>query len=489
MADDVSRGIAAQSLVERWQHGPKFLRLPENEWPQDSSTVHQPEVQGECRKVHHVCAQTTSEHPINCQKFSSWRKLVRVTAYTLRLVWNLRARCHNRPQEKNEMKARDGPLSPQELQHAENHWIKESQKSPSNRLRKGELKKLSPYTDSDGIVRVGSRADKALVSYETRHPALLPKEHWISLLITRHIHQCGHTAVAATVAKTRKRFWILQAHDLAKTVKFRCVFCREMQAMTESQVMADLPECRLAPFTPPFYYTSCDYFGPCHVKVGRNKTAKYYGVIFTCLNTRAVHLELAVDYSTIEFIQVLRRFFAVREQPSLMISDNGTQFVGAERELKEMIRGWDTEKDCVSFQQKGECSGNLPHRHLHIRTDVRKPLVKSCKLALKKAIGAQVLTPFELYTYLLEVVNLVNQRPIGRIPNDPDDGSYLCPNDILLGRASSHVPQGPFRETKNPRLRVEFVQKIVDSFWKRWTRDVFPSLIQRKKWNAERETS
>ena len=101
VADDVSRGIAAQSLVERWQHGPKFLRLPENEWPQDPSTIHQPEVEEGYRKVHHVCAQTTSEHPIDCLKFSSWRKLVRVTAYTLRLVWNLRARCHNRTQEKN----------------------------------------------------------------------------------------------------------------------------------------------------------------------------------------------------------------------------------------------------------------------------------------------------------------------------------------------------------------------------------------------------
>ena len=84
------------------------------------------------------------------------------------------------------------------------------------------------------------------------------------------------------------------------------------------------------------------------------------------------------------------------------------------------------------------------------------------------------------------MANLVNQRPIGRIPNDPDDGSYVCPNDMLLGRATSHVPQGPFKETKNPRQRVEFVQKIVDSFWKRWTRDVFPSLIPRKKWNTEK---
>ena len=82
----------------------------------------------------------------------------------------------------------------------------------------------------------------------------------------------------------------------------------------------------------------------------------------------------------------------------------------------------------------------------------------------------------------------MNQRPIGRIPNDPDDGSYLCPNDMLLGRATSTVPQGPFRETRNPRHRVEFVQKIVDIFWRRWTRDVFPSLVPRKKWNAEKRT-
>ena len=121
--------------------------------------------------------------------------------------------------------------------------------------------------------------------------------------------------------------------------------------------------------------------------------------------------------------------------------------------------------------------------HTGISTSERMcgSISEELQLALKKAIGTQVLTLFELNTCLLEVANLVNQRPIGRIPYDPDDGSYLCPNDILLGRASSHVPQGPFRETKNPRLRVEFVQKIADSFWKRWTRDVFLPLIPRKK--------
>ena len=97
-----------------------------------------------------------------------------------------------------------------------------------------------------------------------------------------------------------------------------------------------------------------------------------------------------------------------------------------------------------------------------------------------------MLSPFELYTYLLEAANLVNSRPIGRVPNDPDDGTYISPNDILLGRSTSDVPQGPFRQTKNPRYRVEFVQKLVDSFWTKWSRDVFPSLVLRKKWRTQR---
>ena len=121
---------------------------------------------------------------------------------------------------------------------------------------------------------------------------------------------------------------------------------------------------------------------------------------------------------------------------------------------------------------------------MHVFVYTYEALVKSCKRALKTAIGDHTLSPFELYTYILEVANLVNQRPVGRVPNDPDDGSYLCPNDMLLGRASPRVPQGPFEETRNPRQPVEFVQKIVNSFWNRWKRDVFPLLLPRKKWNV-----
>ena len=239
-----------------------------------------------------------------------------------------------------------------------------------------------------------------------------------------------------------------------------------------------------AVYTPSFH-TACDYFGPYPVKISRNKCAKYYGVIFTCMVTRAIHLELTVDYSTMEFLQTPRWLFAIRGQPALLMSDNRSQLVGAERELEEMIRGWNR-KELKEFgaEQEMEWKFTTPGAPHH--NGVAESLVKSTKRALKKAIGKQILSPFEFYTCLMEIANLINQRPIGRVPNDPNDGSCLCPNDLLLRRASSTVPQGPFQETRNPRRRVEFVQKIVDAFWQQWKRDVFPTLVPRKRWTVEK---
>lgn len=193
-------------------------------------------------------------------------------------------------------------LTLQELETSRTFWINAAQKGLDARVKAKELKMLSPFTNNEGILRVGGRIENALVSYETRHVALLPYDHQIPRLIIEEFRQKGHTGVASTVAETRRKYWITRAHDLAKTVKSNCVTCLAANPKTETQIMANLPQQRLQPHPPPFYYTSCDYFGPLTVKVGRNKTTKHYGVIFTCLNTRAVHLEIATDCSAMGFI-------------------------------------------------------------------------------------------------------------------------------------------------------------------------------------------
>lgn len=127
---------------------------------------------------------------------------------------------------------------------------------------------------------------------------------WRSLNITAHRSACS----SVWTLVTRTKYWIVRAQDLSKSIKFRCVVCLEIGARVESQVMADLPQSHLAPFTPPFYHTSCDYFGPDRVRISCNKIVKHYAVIFTSLNMRAVHLELTADCMTMAFMQILRRF-------------------------------------------------------------------------------------------------------------------------------------------------------------------------------------
>ena len=116
---------------------------------------------------------------------------------------------------------------------------------------------------------------------------------------------------------------------------------------------------------------------------------------------------------------------------------------------------------------------------------VVESLIKPVKKAIKLAIGTNVLKFSELQTVLYESSNLVNERPIGEHPTNPDDGGYLCPNDILLGRASSHVPSGPFQEVCGKR-RFEFIQTLADNVWKKWTRNYFSSLIIQQKWHTAR---
>ena len=112
--------------------------------------------------------------------------------------------------------------------------------------------------------------------------------------------------------------------------------------------------------------------------------------------------------------------------------------------------------------------------------------MKSVKRALKVVIGDQICSYAEFQTVVYEAAQLVNQRPIGKVPSSPDDGTYLCPNDLLLGRSTSHVPQGPFEERAKMKHRIDFIEEIVGNFWKRWSREVFPNLVIEPKWHVER---
>ena len=197
--------------------------------------------------------------------------------------------------------------------------------------------------------------------------------------------------------------------------------------------------------------------------------------------------DVTTDYSTQGFLMVLRRFVSIRGYPKQLFSDCGSQLAAASKELKSVIEGLDKDR-LREFGAEHGLEWRFTAADAPWQNGCSESLVKSVKTALKGAIGDQVLmfSEFQTVASCFEAANLVNERPIGIHPTDPNDDAYLGPNHLLLGRASARVPSGPFLQTKNERLRFEFVQKLIDSFWKRWMRDFFPSLLVRQKWHVDR---
>ena len=299
------------------------------------------------------------------------------------------------------------------------------------------------------------------------------------------IYNRGHHGVLSTAIKVRARFWITKLLNMVKSIKFQCIICKKLDKTLSQQVMGKLPEERLKP-APPRYTTAIDLFDPYTIKdeVKKRTRSKVYGVLFNCLTTRAVRVDLAPDYSADKFLMVFGRFVSIRGYPSKMYSNNGPQLVASSKELSNMTKEWDWDK-LKAFGTIEGFEWNFTPADAPWQNGVSEALIKSIKKTLTVSINENILTFSELQTVMFEAGNLVNERPIGRHPTSPDEGTYICPNDLLLGRCTSRVPSGPFKQSANLRQIFEFVQNIIDAFWKKWTRDFFPNLIIRQKWHSE----
>ena len=155
-----------------------------------------------------------------------------------------------------------------------------------------------------------------------------------------------------TWALLRQHFWVINGATTMRQVIGKCVLCRKRNAKAGEQLMANLLEDRLKVNSPPFALVGIDYFGPFLAKQGRSE-AKRYGCIFSCLTVRATHIEVAKDLSTNVFINAMRRFIARRDNPFYIYSDNGANFVGAERILKKSLETWNQNQIHDHSLQKG----------------------------------------------------------------------------------------------------------------------------------------
>ena len=236
--------------------------------------------------------------------------------------------------------------------------------------RSSQLSRLDPFLDQNGLLRVGGRLQKLEELDEgIRHPVIVPTRGHFTDLIIRHAHQnTAHGGRGLTMNEIRNRYWIINGNSAVRYYISRCVDCRRLRAKVNDQKMADLPLGKSEKVTaPPFTYCGIDYFGPFVVKQGR-KEVKRYGAVFTCMASRAVHIETAVSLETDSFINALRRFIARRGPVREIRSDQGTNLVGAEKELnlalKEMNHD-EIQKSLVRITPVGLSLGNeTPLLHL-----------------------------------------------------------------------------------------------------------------------------
>ena len=201
--------------------------------------------------------------------------------------------------------------------------------------------KLDPFIDDEGILRVGGRIKRSAVASEMQHPVLLPKSCRIAELVVRWCHeQVAHAGRGMTMNQIRSSgFWVTRCNSLVRCIILKCVRCKQLRGRLQQQKMADLPKERMSE-EPPFTYCGVDLFVSFLVKDGR-KEVKRYGALYTCLSSRAIHIEVVYSLSTDSFIMSLRRFVECRGNVKMIRSDNGSNLVGTSAELSRVFQEMD----------------------------------------------------------------------------------------------------------------------------------------------------
>ena len=344
------------------------------------------------------------------------------------------------------------------------------------------LCKLNAMLDGEGILRVGGRLENAAISYDAKHQIILPYRHHVTNLIIQKYHQeAGHLGQEYVLSSLRQLFWIIKGRSALHRVVSKCFLCRKLGAARGEQLMANLPKERLTPEDPPFTSVGVDYFGPLYVQQGRSHV-KRYGCVFTCLTTRAVHIEITSSLDTDSFINALRRFISLRGNPSSVYSDNGSNFHTGEQEMRTAIDDWNQRAICEFLRLKNISWKFNPPYDSHMG-GVWERVIRSIRKILTALLGQQLVNEEMLRTLMAEVQGILNSRPLMPVSNDPNDLEPLTPSHLLLLRANPNMPPRVFvKEDTYCKRRWRQVQYMSDIFWKRWLKEYLPTLQVRQKW-------
>ena len=261
--------------------------------------------------------------------------------------------------------------------------------------------------------------------------------------------------------------------------------CRKINGRIQGQKMADLPAVRITEGGPPFLYTGLDFFGPFLVRRGRGQSRiKRYGVIFTCLTMRAVHLEVAADMTTDSFINVLRRFIGRRGQVKTIMSDHGTNMIGVRKEIRNCFQEVNSSKVERELMKLGVDWKFNPPGASHFG-GVWERMIGVFRRVFECIRSSQILDDDSLATLFCEVEAIINSRPLCPLTSDVNDSRAITPNMLLTMGSCPEALDGI--EAENClRKRWRQVQHLAEQFWIRWRKEYLTTLQTRQKWRREK---
>ena len=504
-ADHATRPVHASQLQHtNWFSGPSFLAQSKPEPSQsDIFSLIDPEADVEVRPDVTSLITKTSEVQIKShrfERFSHWMTLCRTMASLIRVAASFKKtsdqskcrgwKCYSEPSTVSELHRAKSVIIltvQHEIFKEEFRCVNMKQVLP----KQSPLTKLNPILDEDGLLRIGGRLGSATLTKEEKHPLIIPHTHHIASLLVRYYHEkVAHQGRHITEGAIRAAgLWIIGSKRLVSSVIYKCVICRRLRGTLQIQKMADLPADRLSPM-PPFTNVGLDVFGPWTVLTRRTRggsaDSKRWAVLFTCMSTRAVHIELVESMSTSSFINALRRFFSIRGPAKLLRSDRGTNFIGACKELSidhrdATLNSYLQEKGCT-WQFNPPYSSHMGGSWERLIGVARRILDAMLIQSAHTRVTHEVLS-----TLMAEVMAIMNARPLVSLSTDPDMPTVLTPAMILTQKTSAlSAPSGTFNPTELHTKQWKQVQCLADAFWKRWRGEYLATLQNRRKWTEDK---